>query len=396
MSWRLPSLRAQILLLMLVLLTVALLFIRSFFIYSFQTFQTELHTDQLNESITALYHDTSDQLPEEQRNAFRDSVRGLMGQVEQINLTGAFFVDDMTLYSSFIFVFLMLVMLLIFVFSSTLIMRPLRRLQEATQELARDNFEVHVQETRVSQINDLVVSFNRMTRDLADSRRRLVQVERDLLWREMARIMAHEIKNPLTPIRLAAERLDLQYEDLDTPFDKIFRDSIGVIQEEVDSLQLLVNRFRDFAHMPLPQIARFDLRELLEEIIKSYTDRAEITFDFPSDCQHFTGDRMQWREVFVNLIENAIQAVEADPCITINCERDPTSLRISVKDNGAGIAPEDLDKIFDPYFTKRRQGTGLGLAVVRRIVQMHGGDISAANNQPAGATFNIVLKLAQA
>ncbi|MBC8477956.1 HAMP domain-containing histidine kinase [bacterium] len=392
MKYRLPSLRVQILVLVLALLTAALLFIRSFFIYGFESFQEELHTEELKESITTMYHDICELIPPEQEEAFRDTVRTLLRDVEQINLTGTFFVDEMTLYSTFIFVFLVLVVISIFVFSSSLILRPLRRLQEGTQELARGNFDIQVSRTRVPEVNDLVTSFNQMIRDLAESRRRLVQVERDLLWREIARIMAHEIKNPLTPIRLSAERLEMQYQDRDTAFDRIFHDSISVIQEEVDNLQLLVNRFRDFAHMPLPQIAPFDLQELLEEVIRSCSERAQVSLELAGDFRAFTGDRMQWREVFVNLLENAIQAAGSAAQITINGIHEADSYRIQVEDNGTGIDPEHLEKVFDPYFTRRREGTGLGLAVVRRIVQMHNGDIYAESPPGAGATFTIVVQ----
>ena len=389
MKYRLPSLRIQILLLVLVLMAIALLFIRSFFIYSFHSFQEELHTDQLKESVTTLYHDVKQILPQEQQEVFHDSVRTILRDIEQINLTGSFFVDDMSLYSTFIFVFLLLVVLAIFIFSSSLILRPLRRLQEGTRELAKGNFDVVVPETRVSQINDLVVSFNQMTRDLMETHRRLVQIERDTLWRELARIMAHEIKNPLTPIRLAAERLELQYEKRDTPFDQIFNDSICVIQEEVESLKQLVDRFRDFAHMPLPQFEVFDLEELLRDVIRSCSDRADISLAFTGDFKQFNGDRVQWREVFANLLENAIQISEQKACITITGQHEADIYQIQIADSGPGIDPEFLEKVFSPYFTRRQHGTGLGLAVVRRIIQMHNGEITATSPPGEGATFSI-------
>jgi two-component system, NtrC family, nitrogen regulation sensor histidine kinase NtrY len=392
MKYRLPSLRIQILLLVLVLLAIALLFIRSFFIFSFNSFQDELHTEQLKESITTLYHDVKLVLPEEQQEVFRDSVRTILRDVEQIKLTGSFFVDDMSLYSTFIFVFLLLVVLAIFVFSSNLILSPLRRLQQGTHELAQGNFNVVVKGTRVSQINDVVVSFNQMTRDLMETNRRLVQAERDTLWRELARIMAHEIKNPLTPIRLAAERLELKYEKRDTPFDRIFDDSISVIQEEVESLKQLVDRFRDFAHMPLPQLEIFDLEELLRDVIRSCSDRAEISLTLNGDFKHFSGDRVQWREVFVNLFENSIQISDHEAHITVTGQYEAEIYQITVTDNGPGIDPEHLDKVFSPYFTRRQHGTGLGLAVVRRIIQMHNGDITAISPSGEGATFSIEIR----
>jgi two-component system, NtrC family, nitrogen regulation sensor histidine kinase NtrY len=392
MKYRLPSLRIQILLLVLVLLAIAMLFIRSFFIYGFNSFQEELHTEQLSESITALYHDVKLVLPPEQQEAFRDSIRTILRDVEQINLTGSFFVDDMSLYSTFIFVFLLLVVLAIFVFSSSLILRPLRRLQVGTRELAKGNFDVVVPESRVSQINDLVVSFNQMTRDLMETNRRLVQVERDTLWRELARIMAHEIKNPLTPIRLAAERLELQYEKRDTPFDLIFNDSICVIQEEVESLKQLVDRFRDFAHMPLPQFEVFDLEELLRDVIRSTCDQADISLELAGNFKQFNGDRVQWREVFVNLLQNAVQVSEQKACITITGHQESDLYQIQVADSGPGIDPDYLEKVFSPYFTRRQHGTGLGLAVVRRILQMHNGDISVTSPPGEGAIFSIEIR----
>jgi two-component system nitrogen regulation sensor histidine kinase NtrY len=224
----------------------------------------------------------------------------------------------------------------------------------------------------------------------------LIKAQKVAAWQEVAQRIAHEIKNPLTPIQLSAQRLRKKFFDKSPDFNDIFDESTGVIVNEVNSLKRLVDEFSKFARMPAPKMARESLHEAIKEVVSLYSSAhrdVEFVVELDETLPPLNFDREQMNRVFVNLFDNAIQAMSQKGRLWITTQYDTKRHRavISVADEGVGINPEDQEKLFVPYFSRKRTGTGLGLAIVQRIITDHDGHIRASNNQPKGAVFTFEL-----
>jgi len=229
-----------------------------------------------------------------------------------------------------------------------------------------------------------------------DDLTQLLKAQRMAAWREVARRIAHEIKNPLTPIQLSAQRLRRKYLDRFDPDDPVFDDCTNLIVNQVDDLKNLVNEFSNFARMPASHPAPNQLNDILAEAIALYQEaHREIDFSFTPDANMpvFNLDRDQIKRVCINLIDNAIGAIEDDGRIEITSNYNPALQMaiFSVSDNGCGIPPEDRQRLFEPYFSTKKSGTGLGLAIVATIITDHNGYIRVKNNVPKGTAFVVEL-----
>ncbi len=224
----------------------------------------------------------------------------------------------------------------------------------------------------------------------------LIKAQKVAAWQEVARRVAHEIKNPLTPIQLSAQRLRKKFFEKSPDFDKIFDEATNVIVTEVGSLKHMVDEFSKFARLPAPQMARQSLHDVIEEVLTLYRPvhkDIEFNVELDEDLPMLNFDREQLKRVCVNLFDNAIQAMNHTGRVWVRTKYDTKRKRavVSVADEGVGITPEDQEKLFVPYFTRKKTGTGLGLAIVRRIITDHDGQIQAGNNQPKGALFTFDL-----
>ncbi len=389
-----PSFRLQIFLLFIALLLISVMFTRSFFIKSNHSFLQRFSEQNILTKIETLYHDYRAVLPQEQAESFKQDIEELMLGQKAIDLSTEIYQQQVDAYSRYIFIFIVLSVFLIFVLSINLITRPLRRLQAATQELMAGNIRIHVKENPFSPINDLIVSFNRMVLELDRQRKIAIEAEKQMVWREIARVMAHEIKNPLTPIKLSVEHLEMKCLTDSAISPKFLGDSLSVIKEEVANLQALVDRFRGFATLPEAKPEHYSIKAQIEEIIASYQPKHRIELIGENEVPPIRADKMQIKQALVNLIQNALQAADTPSVIvTIKIETADNWLMISIHDNGPGIPTENLEKIFEPYFTTRRKGTGLGLPIVKRIVENHGGTISIESRINAGTTVFIRLPI---
>ena len=232
-----------------------------------------------------------------------------------------------------------------------------------------------------------------------EDRTELIQAQKTAAWREVAQRIAHEIKNPLTPILLAAQRLRKKFFEKSPDFQDIFDQSTNVIVREVGSLKRMVDEFANFSRMPLPHLVRESLHDIIENVNMLYQGRhqgIEFVSTFDSSVPLFNLDGEQIRQLFVNLFDNAIQAMGKKGRIWIATEMDwrRTRVRITVADEGPGIHQDDREKLFTPYFSRTQTGTGLGLAIAHRIVTDHDGTIQVANRHPNGASFTIELPVA--
>lgn len=384
-----PSYRVQIFIVVLFLIVNAVLFYRNFFLESFDEYVETVEQLRTNERLDTLYRTYAPLLKDEQQNKLKSDVEELLGTEEQKALARKMFRRDLNLHSSFIFLFLTATVLILFFFSFSLITRPLRRLQSATEELTRGNWTVQVKESRFSPLNDLIVSFNGMIRELEQNRNRLVQAEKESAWREMARVLAHEIKNPLTPIRLSLERVEQKFKSGSKKVASVMESASQVIREEIDNLESFANEFSRFARLPEAAFSLYDLNEQLVEIVEPYHNQVEIQLQLDDQLPFIHADRSQMKQVFTNIIQNSIQSMDNGGHIAVTSQNDNGTIAVSVEDNGLGIAAEDLEQIFEPYFTRKKKGTGLGLAIVKRIVKNHNGSISVKSTTGKGTEITL-------
>ena len=226
----------------------------------------------------------------------------------------------------------------------------------------------------------------------------LVAAQRSAAWGEVARRLAHEIKNPLTPIQLSAERMQMKFADKLAGADAEMLDrSTQTIINQVQAMKRMVNEFSDYARMPAPELARLDLNALIREVLGLYeTSNATITVDLAADLPAVWGDASQWRQIIHNLLRNAEDAQEEleQPRIEIATRQVDETVEMVVADHGPGFPPEIIARVFEPYVTTKVRGTGLGLAIVKKIVDEHQGKIRINNLQPTGAEVCIRLPLA--
>jgi two-component system nitrogen regulation sensor histidine kinase NtrY len=224
----------------------------------------------------------------------------------------------------------------------------------------------------------------------------LIRAQKVAAWREVARRLAHEIKNPLTPIQLSAERMRRKLSALDAPLSDLVQECTTTIIGEVESLKSLVDEFSQFARMPAPRAVPADLHQLLNDALALYDGLfAEMTFErqFADAVPQVRVDPEQMRRVIINLVDNAIEASDRKGTVCIETAHDPANsvVRVTVADDGPGIPPAEREKLFLPYYSTKGRGSGLGLAIVRRIVAEHGGSIEVTENVPRGTRFTIEL-----
>lgn len=389
-----PSFRIQIVLIFFILLIISVLFTRSFFLNSFQAFLDQISLQETDNRLNHLYETYHGELSAGSKDQFKQDVEQIMVNMRQIDIATNFYRQQVKVYSVYIFIFISLAVLAIFLLSLNLITLPLKRLQEATRQLATGKEFPLVKESRFSPINDLIVSFNHMVRELEINRQRAIEAEKQLVWREVARVMAHEIKNPLTPMKLSVERLALKADRDPQSIAPILQESLSVIREEIQNLQNLVDRFRGFAMLPAARPESYDLAEQLREIVKAHENRHKIGLTIDGALPKIWADRMQLKQVFVNLIQNALQAFRnPEEELAIRADFQEGDFCLEFRDSGPGIPEEDLAKIFEPYFTTKRKGTGLGLAVVKRIIDNHAGTLSVSSYIGRGTCFKLKIPL---
>ena len=247
------------------------------------------------------------------------------------------------------------------------------------------------------EIAQLVLQYNTMIDELAKSAEKLARSEREDAWREMAKQVAHEIKNPLTPMKLSVQHLQRAWKDKAPNLDDTFKRVTAVLIEQIDSMSLLATEFSSFAKLPASRFAVINAMEILQSVIDLYKDQGtDITVNNENNSVNILLDKDQLMRVFNNLIKNAVQSIPDDRkgLITIRSFSQNGQLVISIRDNGTGINEEEQQKIFLPNFSTKTSGMGMGLAIVKNIVESAGGDIRFETEENIGTTFFINFPIA--
>jgi len=278
------------------------------------------------------------------------------------------------------------------------ITRPVERLAEGARAVAGGDWSAHVDVLSNDEIGELARAFNQMTQQLLEHRERAIQAERVAAWRELARRLAHELKNPLFPLQITIE--NLQRARANSPvgpeFDEIFRESTTTLLDELANLKIIVGRFSDFAKMPPPQFETVDVREIVRGVVKLNDARfhaegrpqIECVTQLPGEPLRISADPDQLRRVLSNLVLNAMDAMPGGGRLWIRAATTETGARIE-------LTEEECARLFTPYYTTKQHGTGLGLAIVQSVVSDHRGKISVVSAPGAGATFVIDLPALQ-
>ncbi len=270
---------------------------------------------------------------------------------------------------------------------------PLADLADGARAVSRGQLDAQVKVSGSDEIGQLAIAFNTMTRDLLAAREELVRAERVAAWRDIAQRIAHEIKNPLTPIQMAIETLQRAQKKGTEHFDALFVESAQTILDEVARLKNIVGEFSAFARMPAPQLKPCDLGELVEAALALYAGAVTLERNLQPELPRAFADRDQVTQVLMNLLENARDAASTTPAgsIRITTRAAGDRVEIEIADNGPGLSEEARGKIFTPYFTTKPKGTGLGLAIVHRIVTDHGGEIRVGGAPGEGAVFTVAF-----
>jgi len=284
--------------------------------------------------------------------------------------------------------------IVIIIFSSTFlanqISAPIQILKKAAEAIGKGDLNVKIEHKEKGEIRELIEGFNKMTEELKNYQKELAEYERESAWKEMAKQVAHEIKNPLTPMKLTLQQLIFIFKEKRDEFDKLFDKVSETILDQIENLNQIVSEFSRFAKMPPSKFEKFDIFSLLNELSNIYlNEKIKIVVSSDMESYIIENDRNQLNRIFINLIRNSIQANAT--LIKVDFRKSASSLEIYFEDNGKGIAEEFKNKIFDENFSTKKHGMGLGLKIAKKYLNSINGDIVLLNSSEKGTIFKIVL-----
>ncbi|MBZ5608132.1 MAG: HAMP domain-containing protein [Acidobacteriia bacterium] len=293
--------------------------------------------------------------------------------------------------------------LMLSLWTASRVTRPLRELTASVREVAGGNWNARATVESSDEVGQLARNFNQMTQQLAEQRDRMIQAERVAAWRELARRLAHELKNPLFPLQLTVENLQRARDASPEQFDEVFRESTTTLLAELDNLKTIIGRFSDFAKMPAPHLEPVDLNQTARDVVKLFDAQihapgrppVEVRFDTQDNLATVRADPDQIRRALRNLILNALDAMPNGGTLAIRTESlngaGQGKVALEISDTGEGLTPEECERLFTPYYTTKQHGTGLGLAIVQSVVSDHKGTITVHSQPGKGTTFRIEL-----
>jgi nitrogen fixation/metabolism regulation signal transduction histidine kinase len=303
--------------------------------------------------------------------------------------------SDLLEFLIFISAFFIFIVLLFARAAGGTIISPIRKLVAGTKEVSLGNLEITIPYRHKDEMKTLIEGFNAMVKSLKKHQQEIAELGKKVAWAEMARKVAHDIKNPLTPIQLSAEHLLRVYKDNPEEFDKALQESTSYIVKEVENLRKIAQEFLETSKETIVQQTEFDLKALIQETVDPYQkvlkERIQISDTYTGDRFRFLGDREKVKIVLRNILTNAIESIVGQGRIDIKATATESAIDLEIVDTGSGLEKEMLDRIFDPYFSTKDAGTGLGLPIAKKIIADHGGSIRATINQPRGLRIQITL-----
>jgi signal transduction histidine kinase len=276
-----------------------------------------------------------------------------------------------------------------------MIITPIRKLLKGTKEVSLGNLGVSISHKSEDEMKTLIDGFNSMVKNLKKHQQELAEMSKKVAWAEMARKVAHEIKNPLTPIQLSAEHILRVYEDKPEELDRILKESASYIIKEVENLRKIAHEFLDTSKEPALRKERIDLGKLIRETVSPYrkilSERIAIQESYKGEDFWIWGDKDKLKIALRNILTNAIEAIQNQGEIKIIARQEKESLKLEIEDTGMGMNQDLVDRIFDPYFSTKDVGTGLGLPIAKKIVESHGGKIEVFSRENKGTRISIDL-----
>lgn len=277
--------------------------------------------------------------------------------------------------------------------------RPVEQLAQAAQDVAAGNWNARVDITGSDEVSKLAEAFNQMTSELLAQKEHLVQAERVAAWRELARRLAHELKNPLFPLQLTVENLARARRQNSVDFDEVFEESARTLLAEITNLKTIIGRFSDFSKMPAPQFRPVQVNEVLRDVVRLFQSQLQapghsqiaVILDLDDRLHSIAADPELLHRAISNLVLNAVDAMPNGGTLTLRSRGHEQKVTIAVSDTGTGLTREERERIFTPYYTSKQNGTGLGLAIVQSVISDHGGTIAVQSEPGKGTTFTIEL-----
>jgi two-component system, NtrC family, nitrogen regulation sensor histidine kinase NtrY len=275
--------------------------------------------------------------------------------------------------------------------------RPVVSLAEAARRVAAGDLNAKVEVQSSDELGELAASFNRMTEDLAQQKERTLQAERVAAWRELARRLAHELKNPLFPLQVTVENLVRAKQKSPEIFEEVFEEGTATLLAEINNLKAIISRFSEFSRMPQPQRRPIQVNEVARSVLRVFhaqlQEKSKIALRTQLDdaLPQISADPDLLHRALQNLVLNAIDAMPQGGELSIRTAALGRHVEIEVSDSGSGLTEEECGRLFTPYYTTKQHGTGLGLAIVQSVVSDHGGKISVASTKEKGTTFRIEL-----
>ena len=275
--------------------------------------------------------------------------------------------------------------------------RPVESLAQAARRVAAGDLAAKVDVETGDELGELAAAFNRMTEDLLQQKERTVQAERVAAWRELARRLAHELKNPLFPLQVTVENLIRAKEKAPELFEEVFVEGTTTLLAEISNLKTIIGRFSEFSRMPQPQRKPTQVNDVVRSVLRVFQaqlqEKSQIAVHTELDSQlpEISADPELLHRALSNLVLNAIDAMPQGGDLTLSTDAADERIEISVSDTGSGLTEEECGRLFTPYYTSKQHGTGLGLAIVQSVVSDHGGRISVESAKEKGTTFRIEL-----
>jgi signal transduction histidine kinase len=293
---------------------------------------------------------------------------------------------------------LLIALLLIWWFSAR-ITQPVEELAAAARDVASGRWDARIDVRTYDEVGQLATAFNDMTRTLGVQKERLLQTERVAAWRELARKLAHELRNPLFPLQITVENLQRARQLDHEQFMEVFTESTATLKAELANLNSIVARFSDFSKMPSPRFERMNVNETLREVLRLFdaqfneVGKPAITRELflKDDLLEIDGDPELLHRAFQNVVLNAVDAMPAGGTLTLRTSDLDGKIRVEIADTGNGLTSAESARLFTPYYTTKPQGTGLGLAIVQSVVSDHHGTVSISSEEGRGTTIRIDL-----